>query len=113
MLCHSGVTAFKGCTERAVDAWNFSARYPNLEIVLYLVVWPRTGKNTSSQTHTVTARLASAEERRSIIALDLQGVVRFRSIASMHLLGIKCPGNVPVEGLVHRLGCFGGMPRRA
>lgn len=48
-----------------------------------------------------------------MIALDLQGVARVRRIASMHLLGIKGPGNIPVECLVHRLGCFGGMPRRA
>ena len=48
-----------------------------------------------------------------MIALCLQGLVRVLSIASRHLWGIKRPGNIPVECLVHRLGCFGGMSRKA
>ena len=48
-----------------------------------------------------------------MIALVLQGVVRVLNIASRHLLGIKRPGSIPLECLVHRLGCFGRMSRKA
>ena len=43
------------------------------------------------KTLTVTARLASAEERRSIVALFLKGIESdFRNCAA-HFLGIQCP----------------------
>ena len=40
---------------------------------------------------TVTARLASAEERRSIVALFLKGINSDFKNCAAHLLGIQCP----------------------
>lgn len=40
---------------------------------------------------TVTARLASAEERRNIVAIFLKGIKSDFKKCAAHLLGIQCP----------------------